>query len=347
MVALSNAVLRSIPRREVLPRRVAVVLNRHARKVDDESLHWIRSVVPHEDLFVSTSLEDLDPICEMLVARHYDAVMWGGGDGTFVRGVEALMRAADRRFSPMPEVGVLRLGTGNAVAETLGNAEATPDGVALDLSRARAHARRRELTLLEVEGKPTVFAGFGLDAQILDDFGRTVSTLKKLGLAQTLQSANLRYFLAVTGRSIPRFVLSPRTEVVAINRGAPAQRIDVDGRPVGAPIPAGRVLWRGQASLASAASVPYYGLGLKMFPHAQQQPDRFQLRLTDCSAAEALTNLPQVWRGQYQSKTIHDFLVDKVELVMAKPAPFQSGGDLLGERSNVTIGVYPRRVTVI
>jgi diacylglycerol kinase family enzyme len=257
------------------------------------------------------------------------------------------MTVADRHFAKLPEMGVLRLGTGNAVAETLGTADATPDGLSLDLSRARAHARRRELTLLDIEGRPSVFAGFGLDAQILDDFGKTVSWLKRAGLARTVESANLRYFLAVTGRSLPRFLASSRTEVVAINRGAPALRIDVDGREVGAPILAGRVLWRGPASLASMASVPYYGLGLRMFPHAMQRPDRFQLRLSDASAAEILTNLPDIWRGHYQSPRVHDFLVDRVELVMAKPAPLQSGGDVVGERSSVTVGLFPRTVSVI
>jgi diacylglycerol kinase family enzyme len=337
MVALPQALLRHSPAPlpRLQPRRVAVVLNRNARKVDDEALAWVRSVVPHEDLFVSVQLDDLGPICEMLIARCYDAVLWGGGDGTFVHGVNALLAAADARGRAMPDVGVMRLGTGNAVAETLGAAEATPDGLGLDLS------------LLTVDGRDTVFCGFGLDAQILDDFGKTVGMLKRVGLAQAVQSANARYFLAVTGRSIPRFVFSPRTEIVAINRGAPALRIDVDGHQVGEPIAAGRVLWRGLASLASAASIPYYGLGLKMFPHAQKRADRFQLRLSDVGTAEALTRLPEVWRGHYQGKHIHDFLVDKVELLSAKPAPFQSGGDLVGERSAVTIGISPRRVSVV
>jgi diacylglycerol kinase family enzyme len=347
MVALQKSSLRTFARPEPRVRQVAVVLNTCARKVDDQTLQWIRSVVPHEHLYLSNSLDDLAPICEMLVARQYDAVLWGGGDGTFVRGVGALMQTAASHFARMPEVGVLRLGTGNAVAETLGSAEATPDGLSLDLSRARAHARRRELTLLDIDGQPSVFAGFGLDSQILDDHGRTVDLLKSVGLGGVVQNANLRYFLSVTGMSLPRFVLSPRTEVIAINRGEPAIRIDVDGRPIGAPIPAGRVLWRGQATLASCASVPFYGLGLKMFPHAQQRADRFQLRMSNVSAVEILSHLREVWRGHYQGKHVHDFLCDSVELVLSKPAPFQSGGDLVGDRSRMTIGIHPQRVSVV
>jgi diacylglycerol kinase family enzyme len=347
MVALSQSAFRAIPRPELRPRRVAVVLNARARKVDDDTLSWIRSVVPHDDLFLSRALEDLGPICEMLLARRYDAVLWGGGDGTFVQGTARLLAAVEARRVQLPDVGVLRLGTGNAVAETLGSAQPTPDGLALDLSRARAHARRRELALLEVEGSPSVFCGFGLDAMIQDDYNRTVGWLKKSGLAQKIESAGARYFLSVASQSLGRFVLSSRPEVVAINRGTPAIRVDVDGRPIGDPIPAGRVLWRGSASLASAATVPYYGLGLKMFPHAQKSVDKFQLRLADTGAVEALAHLREVWRGNYQGETIHDFLCDEVELMLSRPAPFQSGGDLVGHRSNVTISLSKRRLSVI
>ena len=41
MVALTQSVARSIPRPELRPRRVGVVLNARARKVDDETLSWI------------------------------------------------------------------------------------------------------------------------------------------------------------------------------------------------------------------------------------------------------------------------------------------------------------------
>jgi hypothetical protein len=201
--------------------------------------------------------------------------------------------------------------------------------------------------MLEVEGKPTMFCGFGLDALILDDFGRTVSMLKEAHLDGVVKSAGLRYFLSVVGRSIPRFMLSSRAEVVAVNRGAPAFRVDADGRQIGAAIPAGRVLWRGKASLAAAATIPFYGLGLRMFPSAQREPGRFQLRLSDVGAPEALANLPRVWEGKYQGAHIHDFLVDKVELVLSRPAPFQSGGDLVGERGGVTVGLHPRALRVV
>lgn len=350
MVALTFPVVTAARIPSKIPRRVAVVLNTNARKVDDQTVRWARSVVPGRDLFLSRAVDEGFRIADRIVAEGYDAVLWGGGDGTFAAGVAELFRAADRRGAPLPEVGVLRLGTGNALADAVGAAPATEDGLAEDVLRARGVGlvdKSRSLALLDVEGRPSIFCGFGLDAQILDDFGKTVGLLRRLGIARSVESANVRYFLSVSARSVPRFLMAQRPEIVAINRGAPAIQVDVDGHAMGAPIPAGRVLWRGLASLASAATIPYYGLGMKMFPHVDRKPGRFQLRLADAGALEILTHLPAIFKGRYASPHLHDFLVDKVELVLSRPAPFQCGGDLVGERSRMTLSFWDRPISIV
>src|SRR5262249_12581459 len=122
------------------PRRVAVVLNANARRVDDETLRWVRAVVPERDLFVSRDITESPAIAKHLVTSGYDAILWGGGDGTFANGVAEVMTAA--RGRRVPEMGVLRLGTGNAIADAIGANPATREGLADDLQRAkigRAH----------------------------------------------------------------------------------------------------------------------------------------------------------------------------------------------------------------
>jgi diacylglycerol kinase family enzyme len=305
--------------------------------------------VPRQDLYVSHSLDDGSRIADQIVSQGYHAVLWGGGDGTFANGVAEVSTVAARLGRRLPEMGSLRLGTGNAIGDTIGSGPATPQGAADDLRRARAPRPfgARQLPMLDVEGRPGLFCGFGLDAQILDDYGATVRTLKRARLADHMKSAGLRYFLAVSGRSIPRFVAASRPEVVAINRGAPAVRVDVDGRPMGAPIPAGRVLWRGVATLASAGTIPFYGLGLRIFPHADRVPGRFQLRLSDLGAPAILAHLPRIWKGTYRSERIADFMVDEVELVLSRPAPFQANGDLLGDRERATLKLWHRSIPVV
>ena len=327
------------------PRRVAVVLNANARRVDEETLRWVRAVVPERDLFVSRDVNESPAIARHLVTSGFDAVLWGGGDGTFANGVAEMVAAA--RGRRLPEMGVLRLGTGNAIADAIGASSATREGLADDLQRARGAKGTRSLAMLDVEGRPSLFCGFGLDAQILDDFSATVKTLQRLRIAETVKSAGVRYFLAVAGRSIPRFLTTQRPEVVAINRGAPAIKVDVDGNPVGDPIPAGRVLWRGVATLASASTIPFFGLGMRVFPHADRMAGRFQLRLADPGAAHMLSRLPKIWNGSVASPHIHDYLVDEVELVLSRPSPFQANGDLIGTRERTTIRLWPRPIPIV
>lgn len=347
MVALRSAALSNIDQSLFSGRRVAVVLNLNARKVDGKTVKWVRSVVPHEDLYVSHAPEDGVRIADEIVAGGYEAVLWGGGDGTFAAGVAALSSSAARHGVEVPDVGVLPLGTGNAVAEAVGARPATRDGLADELRRARLGASRRSLQMLNFEGRPTMFAGFGLDALILNDFENTVDMLKRTGLARRIRSAGVRYGMAVVTRSVPRFCLEERAEVVAINRGSPAIRVDVDGNRIGKEIPAGRVLWRGVATLASASTIPYYGLGMKLFPHAERLPGRFQLRLADIGALTIIANLPTIWQGRFQHPQVHDYLMDAVELVLSRPAPFQSGGDRMGDRSRVLLSLWDRPIVVV
>jgi diacylglycerol kinase family enzyme len=331
----------------VRDRRVAVVLNANARAVDAKAVRWVSRVVPEGDLFLSHTMEEGETIARELVDRDYDAVFWGGGDGTFAVGLRSVLAAATAQGKRIPEMGVLRLGTGNAMADAIGAGPATEQGLTDDLRRARKSESRRRVPLLDLEGRPVLFCGFGLDAQILQDHHAIVDGLKRVGLDRQVRSAGLRYFLSVAGRSIPRFLATDRPEVVAVNRGSTAIRVDADGRPIGSPIPSGRVLWRGPVTLASCGTIPFYGLGMRIFPHADREPGRFQLRLSDLGAAEALAHLPKIWTGRINHPRVADFLVDDVELVLSRPSPMQASGDVVGIRERAQIRFFPRPVAVV
>src|SRR5262249_11198347 len=140
------------------------------RHVTPRVLAEARKVVPREDLFISTDIEAAQQIAQTIVDRRYDAVLAGGGDGTFVRCLSDVCAHAARRGRKPPAVGVLRLGTGNAMADALGVvARRTMADV---LASARRCAPNR-LTMLSVAGRLSPFAGIGLDAQILEDYGIT------------------------------------------------------------------------------------------------------------------------------------------------------------------------------
>ena len=164
-----------------------------------------------------------------MVARRYQTVFTGGGDGTFVSWVNRIIDASERRHQRAPRFGVLALGTGNAVAEMVG---ATPRHHVRDLSRflaGRVHATRR-IDLVTCEGRRTPFAGVGVDAAILNDY----IWLKDRLAGTPLQSLGLGvagYGLAVALRSAPRQLLERRpTYCEIVNTGREAWRLDGQGR---------------------------------------------------------------------------------------------------------------------
>jgi diacylglycerol kinase family enzyme len=257
------------------------------------------------------------------------------------------MRAhAGPRGAPLPTLGVLKLGTGNAIAKLLGASPPTVDGLRRDLFRA-TRAVPASLRLMEVDGRITPFAGTGLDTQILSDYHLVTGLLERLGLASTLGAGGC-YAVSVAFRSTPLAFLRRLPEIEVVNLGSPAIRVGAGGVPIGDPIPRGEVLYRGPFKIVAGSAIPYYGLGMKLFPYAQQAAGRFQLRCASSSPIETLWNLPAIWRGEFASPTVHDFLVDKAEVRVARPVPFQVGGDLLPElRDRLLMATASRPIAVV
>jgi diacylglycerol kinase family enzyme len=332
--------------------RVAVILNHNARGVRPEVVERLERLVPHRDLFVSHAVEDSRAIARTVVERAYDGVLFGGGDGTFVQCLSDIAGEARLWDAPLPGVGVLRLGTGNALADALGASRPTLDGLVKDLRRARGARTDSEkmLPLLEVGGKLTPFAGCGLDAQILDDFaalGRTIDQLA--GDHASKIGAGARYAMTVALRSTPRFLLSELPKIEVINTGGPAYVVDWRTGRVRdeKPLATGAVLFRGRAALCSTSTIPYFGLRMKMFPYVESRRGKFQLRCSTASAYETIRNLPAVFKGEYLSPNLHDFLCDGVEIRVERPVPVQVGGDLQDAPMNklsVTLSEQPVRV---
>src|SRR4051812_14447589 len=208
--------------------RVAVILNNNARGVRPEGVERLGRLVPQRDLYISESLEHSREIARTVVERAYDGVLFGGGDGTFVQCLSDIAGEARNLDVPLPGVGVLRLGTGNALADALGASRPTLDGLVKDLRRARSAAYSdKTLPLLTIDGKLTPFAGCGLDAQILDDFGNLGEAIDALaGPHASKIGAGARYALTVALRSTPRFLMTQIPQLEIINTGGPAYRID-------------------------------------------------------------------------------------------------------------------------
>jgi diacylglycerol kinase family enzyme len=310
-----------------------VVLNGNARAVTDRVVRKIRTVLGEDALYISQSVEQSRFVARHIVNKGYEVVLCGGGDGTFGQCVSDILAL---RPAVPPAFGVLRLGTGNALATAIGASGPSASGLAADLRMARQRAAQVELPMLEVEDRLAPFAGVGLDSLILEDYNTTKSLFARTPLA-AMASGAPGYALAVAGRSVWRYIAESRPSVVIINEGATAWRVDLSGRRVGRPVRRGEVLYRGPVTIAAASAIPFFGLGLRLFPQASQRTDRFQLRVGLIDTLTLLANLPALFQGTLHDDRIHDFFCTEASIQLDRETPVQIAGDEVGRRSSLRI----------
>jgi diacylglycerol kinase family enzyme len=312
------------------------LINGNARGVSERVIRLVSSVVPPEHLYISRSITEGRSIVRTILAAGYDVVLTGGGDGTFVHFVTQIRDAirAANGGGRMPAVGALKLGTGNALAGLLGCSEPTEEGLTNDFWRARYSSLTREMRFIEVENRLAPFSGVGLDARILNDYNLVKDRSKGTALESYL-SGGMGYATAIGAISIPKVAMASLSEVTIVNEGAPAWKVGSDGRRIGPLILKGEVVYRGPLQIASVSRLDGFGFHFRLFPFAYVRDDRLHLRVAACGLVEILSRLHLIWRGEYFSETIHDFLVDRISMQSDKPLPFQIGGDGEGHRSFV------------
>jgi diacylglycerol kinase family enzyme len=333
---------------ERLERRIAVVVNGNAKSVTEEIIATLDQILAGGDLFVSKHIEESEDIARTVVDRGYGTVLTGGGDGTFTVMVSAVVKEADRRGLPRPRFGLLRLGTGNALAWVVGASKAAEGrGLAADIQRLRKDAGFREMRLIEVEGTLAPFCGFGVDALVLSDYQRTKAFLAK-GPLKKLAPGPLAYVVSTVTQSIPANVFRAVPRVKIINNGSPAFRLGERGRPVGEPVGKGEVLHEGKVRIVAVGTIPYYGFGFRMFPFADDRPDRMQLRVSTIPSHLFVANFAAIWRGDYYNPAcVFDYLVDDVVIEMEPETPFQIGGDAIGSRKQISLRLQPEPIRLV
>jgi len=325
-----------------LPRtgRTAVVVNGNAKSVTAEVIETLDQILDGGDLFVSRRVEESEAIARILVDRGYGTILTGGGDGTFTVVVTAVVNEARRRGAALPRFGLLRLGTGNSLAWVLGASklgERGGKGLAADLARLRSDAGSRDLRLVEAEGMLSPFCGFGIDAEMLRDYGKVKSFLAR-GPLKRLAPGPVAYAVAATTRTIPSYLFRRTPHCRVINEGGDAYRVGEKGKVIGSPVRRGSILYEGPAKVASVGAIPYYGFGLRFFPYAEDRPDRMQLRISTISPLAFVRNFGPIWRGEYEDlETTFDYFIDDVTIEMDPPTSFQIGGDVAGERARVRV----------
>jgi len=330
------------PRFTMPDKDFSVLLNANAGRVTPRLTQAIRSIIPRGRVHLSQSPEHAQEILHKCVEDNVGTIFAGGGDGTVVGVINELARISGDA-PRIPRVGVLRLGTGNALAHWLGSTDPIRD-----LQRYQGGRIHKSIPMPLVEAEDTLFpfAGLGFDAAVLNDYnwlknkakGRWWAPLAK-GISGYLMSGYLK--------TVPNFLTRPNPQVRVVNLGRPVHRIGPDGREIGPAIPTGEVLYEGRCAVLGTGTMPFYGYKMRMFPHALRRAGRFQLRILDISAFGAATHLYPAWKGTLQHPGLHDFYADRVRVSFQDAVPYQLAGEASGYRKEITFQLTETPVEVV
>jgi diacylglycerol kinase family enzyme len=327
--------------------RVAVVVNGNARSVTKDVISTLDQILAGGDLFVSRHIDEAKDIAHALVEGGYGTVLTGGGDGTFTVMVTEVVKAAHARGAPTPRFGLLKLGTGNALAWVVG---ASPGiaGVRADIEHLRAdQGASREIRLVSVEGYLAPFAGLGADAEVLGDYGETKRMLEKTPLRK-VAAGLVGYAVAATTRSLPGFLAKKMPHVRITIESGEAFEVDPTGQPRRVATQPGEVLFEGPTRIAALSTIPYVGFGFRLFPYTYLRPDLMQLRVSTMGPVEFLKHLPEIWAGNYKNPgSTRDFLVGSVRIEAEPATELQIGGDAHGKRTSVVASVSEEPVRLV
>ncbi len=327
--------------------RVAVVVNGNARGVTDDLVKILDQIVENGDLFVSRSMVEGRDIARAIAERGYRTVLTGGGDGTFVQMVSWIVKICESAKQTPPRFGLLKLGTGNALAWVLGAKGKGGKGIVADLSRLRMDEGSKPIRLIEVEDLLTPFAGLGADAIALTHYLQVRDFFERVKPLRPLSNGAITYATSLFTRTAPELALTQSSNVEIVNQGDPAFRIGNDREPEGQIIKKGELIYRGPMRLVAFSTIPYWGFGARVFPYSNNREDRFNLRIANIGPLAVFTNMRSIWTGKYQNKRLYDFLVDKISIHCELPIHFQVGGDVVGRRTVVQAELSKRPIRFV
>jgi diacylglycerol kinase family enzyme len=333
----------------------AVVLNANARRVSTDVREKIERIVSPEHIYYSHTQDESRDITREIVKRGYPTVFTGGGDGTFVNFVNDFSQAcgtghplvSGNQTYQMPNIGVLHLGTGNAVASIVSSGNFEVDLKSYVNSGYRdCHA----LYMVEAEGMKFPFGGMGWDGELLNDYIALKTSLGSNRLLKPILQNVGGYFTALFARTVPRhirefFTSRPKTNVRVTNLGQSAHLL-YRGEAVKS-YGVGDVLYDGPMTTTMFGTLPYYGHGMTVLPYAMTRPGFFNLRVSKMSLPKVLSHLRSIWKGTYHGDDIADWHCSHIKIEYDRPMPYQLGGDAQGWRTSLEVRVSPQVVNLL
>ena len=238
----------------------------------------------HGTAEATTSLDDLYRVCEELKARAIDVLAISGGDGTLHHTLTAMIKTWGDRELPM--VAVLRGGTMNTVANSLGIRGKTPQLLfeLIDKHRRGTGLETFERPLLQIGDKYGFIFGNGIIYNFLHEYYAT---------GAPSPSTATKLILGAAASTIVGGPLSKR-----IYRRFRA-RVTADGET-----------WACEDFITVAAAVvEQIGLGFKPFYRCRERADSFAVLGIHTTAAGFVAELGRIHSGRGMRR---DKVIDRV-----------------------------------
>jgi len=325
--------------------RVAFLLNQNAKSVTQSEIQHLASLIPSGDLYFSKSLLEAERHIETIMQKDYAYLFSGGGDGTVVSTINLLSTYAKKHpHRLIPRQGVLRLGTGNALARLLG-AQKPEDDIKAILGGK--NLKPLLVSMVETaEGQLTPFAGIGYDGELMNDF-EAVKKIYSAGPLRKFFSSFLGFTIAGLFRTIPRQARKPAAQVI-IRSSACAYRIcRIKNKDEEIFIDQGAHLYEGAAPLICVGTIASLGYGIKMFPFAYKRPGYMHLRIAAVPLPTALANFyPGIWQGTFRHPKLFYFLVKDVSIESSQELPYQFAGDAMGYKKKLFFKISSQPVAM-
>jgi diacylglycerol kinase family enzyme len=325
---------------------LAILVNANAKRGGRRIAVQTARILPRAQVKLSRSLEEATEWLRQVVATKPKVIFAAGGDGTAIALVNALARVVPED-QPLPPIGVLKLGTGNAWANVLG---APKLSVSLDLLRAledyEGPLPLRRFGLVDASGTLTHFAGAGWDAEILNDYKEQLAASK--GPPRIFAKSVYGYIGAMFLRTAPKSIIHGRPHVLIENLGDEVYTVDSSGalaRVEGAKH--GTVLWDGLMSVTGAATCPEFGYHFRAYPFAERMLGMINVRVFDRSTVGGIMSIPRLWTGRHPLRGMHDWFTTAARFTFSRPMALEVGGDALPPRRTVEMRISPREARVL
>lgn len=303
------------------PSSVAVILNPRAAggAYDERRIEGLREIAGSRAvLFVTGEKGLIDAVAEGVRERGVETIGVIGGDGSIGVTLSALRRAYGS--AQLPRIALLRGGTMNTVANSIGVRRGSPEDLLRRLLAVPSTPLTERNTLIVGDRVGFLFTAAAMVGflQVLYDNSRT--DRGRYGALKLLARGS---FQAFAGGALASRIESPLTATL---------RIDDEEQPLR------------RYCVLGASTVEQVGLGFRAFPRAAEGRDQFQVFAFHGALQALALQLPRIRAGSPVQKGLAlDPLARR--LVIEAPGesiPYAIDGDIFEAKSRLSVDIGPR-----